>query len=185
LNQGRALVIALNKWDGQEDDHRKQVLHNLDRKLQYVPWASVITLSALHGTGIRELMRAIQTAWKSASADLSTSELTRVLERAYQQHQPPMSQGRSARLRYAHAGGKLPPRIIIHGTRTKTLPEAYRRYLANTFISHFKLHGTPVRLEFRDSENPYKNRKNTLSKRQLDKRKRLKKFTGRKSRGSK
>ena len=93
-----------------------------------------------------------------------------------------MKHGRTAKLRYAHGGGKLPPRIIIHGSRTDTIPEAYRRYLVNRFISHFKLKGTPVVLQFRDSANPYKDRKNKLSKRQLDKRKRLKKFSGRKGR---
>jgi len=185
LNQNRALVIALNKWDGLDDDHRKRVMQTLDRKLAYVSWASVVTISALHGTGVRELMRAIDTAWRSASRELPTSELTRVLVKAYKDHQPPMKQGRSAKLRYAHAGGKLPPRIIIHGNRTRTLPEAYRRYLVNTFIKHFDLKGTPLVLEFRDSDNPYKSRSNKLSKRQLDKRKRLKKFTGRKPRGRK
>ncbi len=182
LEQGRALVIALNKWDGLEEDHRAQVLKNIDRKLGYVPWASVVTISALHGSGIRELMQAIRAAWRSATIEMSTPELTRVLEKAYEHHQPPMKQGRSARLRYAHAGGKLPPRIIIHGRRTRTLTDAYRRYLANTFIKHFKLEGTPVALVFRDSDNPYKGRRNTLTKRQQDKRKRLKKFTGRQAR---
>lgn len=182
LDQGRALVIALNKWDGLEEDHRAQVLRNIDRKLGYVPWASVVTISALHGSGIRELMQAIRAAWRSATIEMSTPELTRVLEKAYEHHQPPMKQGRSARLRYAHAGGKLPPRIIIHGRRTRTLTDAYRRYLANTFIKHFRLEGTPVVLVFRDSDNPYKGRRNKLTKRQQDKRKRLKKFTGRQAR---
>jgi GTP-binding protein len=185
LEQGRAVVIALNKWDGLEEDHRKWVMQNIDRKLRYVPWARVVTISALHGSGIRELMRAVNAAWRSATRELSTPELTRVLQKAYQDHQPPMKQGRSARLRYAHAGGKLPPRIIIHGNRTRTLPDSYRRYLANTFINHFKLQGTPIALIFRDSKNPYKGSKNTLTKRQLAKRKRLKKFSGRKSRGRK
>jgi GTP-binding protein len=93
-----------------------------------------------------------------------------------------MKQGRVAKLRYAHAGGRLPPRIVIHGSRTDTIPDAYRRYLVNRFIKHFKLVGTPVFIEFRSSENPYKDRRNTLSRRQLEKRKRLKKFTTRKSR---
>jgi GTP-binding protein len=181
LRQGRAMVIALNKWDGLEEYHREQVKKTLDRKLGYVSWASVVTLSALHGTGIRELMEAILTAWRSATRELRTPELTRVLEKAYREHQPPLRQGRVARLRYAHAGGRLPPRIIIHGTRTATLPDSYRRYLANTFIAHFKLKGTPVFLDFKDSDNPYRGRKNALSKRQLDKRQRLKKFSGRKS----
>jgi GTP-binding protein len=182
VEQGRALVIALNKWDGLDPDHRRQVREGLERKLRYVDWARRITLSALHGSGIQELMDAVQEAWRSARRDLGTPELTRVLQDAFTAHQPPMKQGRVAKLRYAHSGGKMPPRIVIHGNRTDTVPEAYRRYLANRFIQHFKLTGTPVFLEFRDSDNPYRDRKNVLTKRQLEKRKRLKKFTSRKSR---
>lgn len=182
LNEGRALVLALNKWDGLDPDHRKRVKAELDRKLAYVDWAQRVTLSALHGSGVQELLDAVGTAWRSATADLGTPELTRVLQSAVEAHQPPMRQGRAAKLRYAHSGGKLPPRIVIHGNRTGTLPDAYRRYLANRFIRHFKLRGTPVLLEFRDSENPYKDRKNVLSERQKAKRRRLKKFTQRKSR---
>ncbi len=182
LTQGRAMVIALNKWDGLDPDHRKQVKSELDRRLQYVTWAQRVTLSALHGSGIQELMRAVKTAWRSALMDFSTPELTRVLKRAFDDHQPPMKLGRTAKLRYAHAGGKLPPRIIIHGSRTDTIPDGYRRYLVNKFISHFKLKGTPLVIQFRDSDNPYKDRKNKLTRRQQDKRRRLKKFTSRKSR---
>jgi GTP-binding protein len=182
LQQGRALVIALNKWDGLDPDHRRQVKSELDRKLAYVDWARRVTLSALHGSGIQELMDAVQQAWRSALRDFSTPELTRVLQAAFEAHQPPMKQGRVAKLRYAHAGGKLPPRIVIHGSRTDTVPDAYRRYLVNRFIRHFKLTGTPLFLEFRDSDNPYKDRKNVLSRRQIEKRKRLKKFTTRKGR---
>ncbi|NNK38382.1 MAG: ribosome biogenesis GTPase Der [Xanthomonadales bacterium] len=182
LNEGRALVLALNKWDGLDPDHRKAVLGELDRKLAYVEWARRVTLSALHGSGIQELIDAVQQAWRSARMDFRTPELTRVLKKAFEAHQPPMKQGRTAKLRYAHAGGKLPPRIVIHGSRTDTIPEAYRRYLANRFIRHFRLKGTPVFIEFRDSDNPYKNKKNVLTRRQLEKRKRLKKFTGRRSR---
>jgi GTP-binding protein len=182
LTQGRALVIALNKWDGLDPDHRKRIRSDIDRKLTYVDWAQRVTLSALHGSGLQELMKAVQVAWKSALKDFSTPELTRVLTAAFDAHQPPMKHGRTAKLRYAHSGGKLPPRIIIHGSRTDTIPDSYRRYLVNRFIKHFKLKGTPVFIDFRDSDNPYKNRKNVLSRRQLEKRKRLKKFTGRKSR---
>jgi GTP-binding protein len=182
LTQGRAMVIALNKWDGLDPDHRKQVKSELDRRLQYVTWAQRVTLSALHGSGIQELMRAVKTAWRSALMEFSTPELTRVLQQAFDAHQPPMKLGRTAKLRYAHAGGKLPPRIIIHGSRTDTIPDGYRRYLVNKFISHFKLKGTPLVIQFRDSDNPYKDRKNKLTRRQQEKRKRLKKFTSRKSR---
>jgi GTP-binding protein len=180
LEQGRALVIVLNKWDGLDEDHRKHVKSELDRRLVYVPWARHITLSALHGSGIQELMRAVREAWNSARMDFSTPELTRVLKHAFESHQPPMQHGRTAKLRYAHAGGKLPPRIIIHGSRTATLPDSYQRYLANRFITHFKMKGTPLMLNFRDSENPYKERTNKLTKRQVDKRRRLKKWTSHK-----
>jgi GTP-binding protein len=182
LEQGRAMVIALNKWDGLDPDHRKQVKKELDRRLQYVTWAQRVSLSALHGSGIQELMRAVKQAWRSALIDFSTPELTRVLKQVFEAHQPPMKLGRTAKLRYAHSGGKLPPRIVIHGSRTDTVPDSYRRYLASKFISHFKLKGTPLVILFRDSDNPYKDRKNKLTKRQQDKRRRLKKFTRRKSR---
>jgi GTP-binding protein len=182
LTQGRALVIALNKWDGLDADHRKQVRGELERKLTYVDWAQRVTISALHGSGLQELMDAVQRAWRSATMEFSTPQLTRVLQDAFEAHQPPMRQGRTAKLRYAHAGGKLPPRIVIHGSRTDTIPESYRRYLANRFIKHFKLKGTPLFIDFRDSSNPFKDRKNKLTERQLTKRRRLKKFTARKSR---
>jgi len=182
LTQGRALVIALNKWDGLDADHRKAVRAELDRKLAYVDWAQRVTISALHGSGLQELLNAVQRAWRSALAEFSTPELTRVLREAFDAHQPPMQQGRTAKLRYAHAGGKLPPRVVIHGSRTDTVPDTYRRSLANRSIQPFKLKGTPLLIDFRDSENPYKDRKNTLTRRQLEKRRRLKKFTGRKAR---
>ena len=180
LEQGRGLVIAVNKWDNLDPDHREQVLATLDRKLQFVPWARRIRISALHGTGMDLLMKAVNEAWTSATRDIPTPELTRVLQQAFEAHQPPMSQGRTARLRYAHMGGKIPPRIIIHGNRTDTIPDSYKRYLENTFIKAFRLVGTPVRLEFRGGGNPYQDRKNKLTDRQLRKRKRLKKFADRK-----
>ena len=184
LTEGRALVIALNKWDGLDAEHRRAVRAEIDRRLAYADWAQRVPISALHGSGLQELLDAVQTAWRSATAEFSTPELTRVLREAFEAHQPPMRQGRTAKLRYAHAGGKLPPRVIIHGSRTDTIPAAYRRYLVNRFIEHFGLRGTPLFVDFRDSENPFKDRKNKLTARQLQKRRRLKKFTGRKSRKS-
>ena len=103
-----------------------------------------------------------------------------MLQKAGEATQPPMSQGRASKLRFAHAGGSLPPRIIIHGNRTDAIPDSYRRYLENVFIKHFKLRGTPLMIEFRGGDNPYKDKKNVLTQRQLAKRKRLKKFTSRK-----
>jgi GTP-binding protein len=182
LQQGRALVMALNKWDGLDADHRERVKTELDRRLSYATWARRVTLSALHGSGVQELMDAVQEAWRSAGMDFSTPELTRVMIRAVEAHQPPMSQGRTAKLRFAHGGGKFPPRIIIHGSRTDSLPESYKRYLTSSFIHHFRLKGTPLVLEFRNSENPFKDKKNVLTRRQVQKRQRLKKFIGAKAR---
>ena len=91
-----------------------------------------------------------------------------------------MSKGRAIRLRYAHSGGKFPPRVVVHGNRIKQIQPAYRRYLENTFIRHFKLKGTPLWIQFREGDNPFKDRKNTLTDRQKAKRRRLKKFTARK-----
>lgn len=180
LRRGRALVIAMNKWDGLEEYDRKQVLSAMDRRLQYVTWTRQIRLSALHGSGLKELIKAVEEAWRSATIDMSTPELTRVLLKAFEAHQPPMSQGRSSRLRFAHAGGNLPPRIIIHGNRTDAIPASYKRYLENVFIKHYKLRGTPLFIEFRSGSNPYKDKKNKLTSRQIAKRQRLKKFTKRK-----
>lgn len=180
LEQGRGLVIAVNKWDGLDPDHREQVLSNLDRKLQFVTWARKIRISALHGTGMGHLMKAVNESFESATRQFSTPELTRVLIRAFEAHQPPMKQGRTARLRYAHQGGKLPPRIIIHGNRVDTVPDSYKRYLENTFSKAFKLTGTPVFIDFRGGANPYKSQKNKLSERQIRKRQRLKHFTDKK-----
>lgn len=176
MQQGKGLVLALNKWDGLDDDHRERVLSEMERKLQFVTWARTIRLSALHGSGLQELMNAVLEAWRSATMEFSTNELTKVLLKAFEAHQPPMSHGRTARLRYAHSGGKLPPRIIIHGNRTDTVPESYKRYLENTFIRHFKLKGTPLAINFRGGDNPFKDKKNVLSDRQKAKRRRLKKY---------
>ena len=182
LHQGRALVIAMNKWDGMDEYDRQQMLSGMDRRLQYVTWARQVRLSALHGSGLKELIKSVREAWRSATINMPTPELTRVLQKAWEAHQPPLSQGRSSRLRFAHSGGNLPPRIIVHGNRTDAIPPAYRRYLENVYIKHFKLRGTPLQIEFRSGENPYKDNKNILTQRQLAKRKRLKKFTKRKSR---
>jgi GTP-binding protein len=180
LQQGRALVFALNKWDGLSSEQRESLLSEMDRKLQYVGWARRVRLSALRGSGIGELMKAIDAAWESAMIDLPTPELTRVLRDAVESHQPAMSRGRAIRLRYAHSGGKFPPRVIVHGNRIDQIQPAYKRYLENTFIRHFRLRGTPIWILFREGDNPYKDRKNPLTDRQKAKRKRLKKFTTRK-----
>ncbi|MEN1957996.1 ribosome biogenesis GTPase Der [Luteimonas sp. MJ204] len=173
LDAGRALVVAVNKWDGLDTYQREQVEALLSRKLAFVPWAEAVRISALHGSGLRELFAAVHRAHASATRIFSTAEVTRAIEMAAESNPPPVVRGHAAKLRFAHPGGDTPPTIVVHGTRLRTLPDSYRRYLENFFRKRFKLVGTPVRFVFREGENPYKDRKNVLSERQVAKRKRL------------
>ena len=173
LERGRALVVVTNKWDGLAADQRKQVRDDLERRLPFLDFAERITISALHGTAVGDLLPAVERAYRAATRNMSTTELTRELEAAVMAHPPPLVRGRRIRLRYAHQGGRNPPVIVIHGNQTDKVPESYRRFLINRFRKAFKLKGTPVRLAFRTSDNPYKGRRNTLTPRQERKRKRL------------
>jgi len=177
LERGRALVVVTNKWDGLTANERKHVRDELERRLPFLDFAERITISALHGTAVGDLLPAVERAYKAATADLSTTELTRELESAVTAHPPPLVRGRRIRLRYAHQGGRNPPVIVIHGNQTERLPEAYRRYLINRFRKAFRLKGTPVRLSLRTGDNPYKSRRNKLTPRQERQRKRLIKHT--------
>jgi GTP-binding protein len=173
LERGRSLVVVINKWDGLSASERKHVRDELDRRLPFLDFAERLSISALHGTAVGDLLPAVERAFKAAITDLSTAELTRELEAAVAAHPPPMVRGRRIRLRYAHQGGRNPPVIVIHGNQTERVPEAYRRYLINRFRKAFKLKGTPVRLAFKSGENPYKDKRNKLTPRQERKRKRL------------
>ena len=173
LERGRALVVVTNKWDGLTAADRKHVRDELDRRLPFLDFAERITISALHGTAVGDLLPAVERAYKAATRDLSTTDLTRELESAVTAHQPPLVRGRRIRLRYAHQGGRNPPVIVIHGNQTEKLPESYRRYLINRFRKAFKLRGTPVRLSFKTGDNPYKGKRNKLTPRQERRRKRL------------
>lgn len=173
LERGRALLVVTNKWDGLSAEDRKHVRDELDRRLPFLDFAERITISALHGTAVGDLLPAVERAYAAATRDLSTTELTRELEAAVIAHPPPLVRGRRIRLRYAHQGGRNPPVIVIHGNQTEKLPEAYRRYLINRFRKVFKLKGTPVRLSFKTSDNPFKGKRNKLTPRQQQRRKRL------------
>ena len=173
LDAGRALVIVINKWDGLSTYQREQAEALLSRKLSFVEWAQSVRISALHGSGLRELFRAIHRAHASATREFGTSEVTQAIEAAYAANPPAVVRGHVAKLRFAHPGGANPPTFIIHGTRLKTLSETYRRYLENFFRKRFKLIGTPVRFVFKENDNPYKDKKNVLSDRQLAKRQRM------------
>jgi GTP-binding protein len=173
LERGRSLVVVTNKWDGLSADKRKHVRDELDRRLPFLDFAERITISALHGTAVGDVLPAVERAFKAAVIDMPTTELTRELEAAVTAHPPPLVRGRRIRLRYAHQGGRNPPVIVIHGNQTEKVPEAYRRYLINRFRKVFKLKGTPVRLAFKSGKNPYAGKRNKLTPRQEQKRKRL------------
>lgn len=177
LDSGRALVIAVNKWDKLDADYKTRIKMELDRKLSFIEFASIHFISALHGTGIGGLFRSVINAYHCATGQYSTPQLTRVLESAIRQHPPPMVRGRQIKLRYAHQGGQNPPKIIIHGNQTEAVPKGYRRYLQNYFSRSLKLEGTPLNIEFKRGINPYAGRKNTLTKRQLDKRRRRNRYS--------
>jgi GTP-binding protein len=156
LDSGRALAIGVNKWDHLDPDTRARVKSDLDRRLGFLDFAKIHFISALHGTGVGELLGSVREAYAAATRKLSTPELTRILEDALAAHQPPLVQGHSIKLRYAHQGGQNPPTIIIHGNRVDHVPDAYRRYLAGVYRKRLNLWGTPIRIEFRSSENPYR-----------------------------
>lgn len=176
LESGRALILVVNKWDGLTQDQREWVKIEIERKLPFLGFARHHFISALHGSGVGDLFEMVERVYASAMRDLSTPDLTRMLEAITQEHQPPLVHGRRIKLRYAHQGGKNPPIIVIHGNQTEHVPEPYKRYLVTRFRSALNLKGTPIRIEFRSGDNPYQGKKNKLTKRQIQKRQRLKKY---------
>lgn len=155
IESGRAVVIAVNKWDGLEKSEREWVATNVERRLPFLSFAKTHFISALHGSGVGLLFKSVNQAYDSAMAQLQTPRLTRILEDAVADHAPPLVKGRRIKFRYAHMGGKNPPRIIIHGNQTDATPNSYKRYLENTFRDVLKLHGTPVMIEFKKGKNPF------------------------------
>ncbi len=180
LDSGRSLALAINKWDGLESEQRDYNKTELHRRLSFVTFANQHFISALHGTGVGDLMKSIDQAYASAFREFNTKELTDLLEEAVFKHNPPLHQGRRIKLRYAHQGGKNPPIIVIHGSKVDKLNDAYKRYLMSFYINRLKLKGTPVRIEFRSGENPYAGKRNKLSRRQQEKKKRLMKHVKKK-----
>jgi GTP-binding protein len=173
LDAGRAVVIAVNKWDGMDPDDRKRVKEALKWRLGFLDFAKIHFISALHGTGVGDLYGSIDAGYASAMAKWSTNQLTRILQDVVQQHPPPIVRGHRIKLRYAHQGGSCPPRIIVHGTQTASVPRDYQRFLENTFRKVLKVEATPIRFEFRSPENPFEGRKNPLTQRQKKKKARL------------
>jgi GTP-binding protein len=172
IDSGRALVVALNKWDGMSADERSDVKAQVERKLAFASFARFHFISALHGSGVGDLYASVNEAFASAMAKWSTNRLTKLLEDVVADHQPPAVNNRRIKLRYAHQGGSNPPIIVVHGNQTDALPGSYKRYLENRFTKYLKVRGTPIRFEFRTGDNPFAGRKNTLTARQLAKKER-------------
>ena len=172
IDAGRALVVGINKWDGIDQDQRSWIKRELERRLRFADFVDLHFISALHGTGVGKLYKSIERAYHSATDKLSTNALTRILEDAVADHPPPLVRGRRIKLRYAHPGGRNPPLIIIHGNQVDGLPRHYIRYLEKTFRRALDLHGTPINIELKSSDNPYAGRKNVLNKRQIAKKRR-------------
>jgi len=171
--KGRALILAVNKWDGLSEHDRSTIVDQLDRRLPFLNFATTCFISALHGSGVGELFPHIEKAYASAMRELPTPVLTAILEKIVQEHQPPLVRGRRIKLRYAHQGGRNPPLVVIHGNQTGHVPATYKRYLENAFRKGMKLSGTPIRIEFKTGSNPYKGRKNKLTGRQQKRKTRM------------
>lgn len=159
LESGRSLVLAVNKWDGLDDHVKDRIKTELDRRLGFIDFARIHFISALHGTGVGHLYESVEEAFVSATKRISTSMVTKILDMAVFDHQPPMHQGRRIKLKYAHAGGYNPPIIVIHGNLAKKLPPSYKRYLMNYYRKSLKIMGTPIRIEFRETSNPFAGKK--------------------------
>ncbi|NIF30624.1 ribosome biogenesis GTPase Der [Enterobacter sp. Cy-643] len=173
LNSGRSLVIVVNKWDGLSNEVREQVKETLDYRLGFIDFARVHFISALHGSGVGNLFESVREAYDSSTRRVSTALLTRIMNMAAEDHQPPLVRGRRVKLKYAHAGGYNPPIVVIHGNQVKDLPDSYKRYLMNYFRKSLDVMGTPIRIQFKEGENPFAGKRNTLTPNQMRKRKRL------------
>ncbi|MCK3655928.1 ribosome biogenesis GTPase Der [Pasteurellaceae bacterium Macca] len=176
LNAGKSLVIVVNKWDGLSQEIKDNVKSELDRRLDFIDFARVHFISALHGSGVGNLFESIQEAYQCATKKTSTSMLTRILQMATEEHQPPLVNGRRVKLKYAHPGGYNPPIIVIHGNQMDRLADSYKRYLSNYFRKSLKIIGSPIRVLFQEGNNPFAGKRNKLTPSQLRKRKRLMKF---------
>jgi len=155
LDAGRALVVAINKWDGLKEDERDWIKREIDRKLMFLDFAEFHYISALRKKGLPELFKSVDIAYKAAFAKLATPQLTRVLIDALQQHQPPISKGIRPKLRYAHQGGSNPPIVVIHGSHVDGVKDSYTRFLEKTFRRTFQLSGTPLRVQYKQGSNPF------------------------------
>ncbi len=155
IEAGRALVLAVNKWDAVDEYRRSQIKQDIERKLNFMGFARTHFISALKGEGVNGLMASVDKAWAAAMTKLPTPQLTRALQDAVAKQEPPRHGATRPKLRYAHQGGSNPPIIVIHGNALEYVPDSYRRYLERTFMEQFQLQGTPLRVQFKTSKNPF------------------------------
>jgi GTP-binding protein len=156
-----------------DSDVKDEIKRELDRRLGFIDFARLHFISALYGTGVGHIFESVEEAFSSATKRVGTSKLTDIMEMAQEDHQPPLVRGRRVKLKYAHAGGYNPPRIIIHGNQVNDLPDSYKRYLMNYYRKALQVMGTPIKVEFREGANPYEGKKNQLTLSQQRKRKRM------------
>lgn len=175
VETGRALVIALNKWDGMDQEEKDKVRSEIRRRFAFVDFAKIHFISALHGTGVGDLYDSIHKAYASARKKLATNQLTQLLQVIVNDHAPPTINGRRIKLRYAHAGGQNPPTIVIHGKQTRKLPGDYSRYMEKSFRKLLKLEGTPLRIELRSDDNPFVKGEKDLTQQQIAQKRRIRK----------
>ncbi|NKB97453.1 MAG: ribosome biogenesis GTPase Der [Pseudomonadales bacterium] len=166
LDAGAAMVLAVNKCDGLDEDQRARVRTGVDRKLNFIPWLPIHRISALHGTGVGHLLGKVDEVYEAGEFEVSTSLLTKLVRNLVETHPAPAVRGRQIKIKMATHSGAHPPSVTIHGNQLKSLPASYKRYLENGIREALNLVGNPVKLEFRDSDNPFAGRRNQLTKRQ-------------------
>ena len=176
LDAGAGMVIAVNKWDGLPAEQREKVKKALDRRLTFVPWVPLEMISALHGTGVGVLLKKVQKIHDVGQFEVSTSMLTRLLRNLVASHPAPSVRGRPIKVKVATRAGSHPPRVVIHGNQLSSLPASYKKFLENGFRDALNLIGNPIKLDLRDSENPFAGKPNQLTQQQLERRKRMVKF---------
>ncbi|MCZ6708784.1 MAG: ribosome biogenesis GTPase Der [Gammaproteobacteria bacterium] len=181
---GSGVLVAMNKWDGLSANERTAADKTLDRRLSFAPWIPVMHISALHGSGVGHLLEEINRIHAAGEFDVGTSVLTKLLTAMVSAHPPPTVRGRPVKLRYAHKAGAHPPRIVIHGNQTRSVPASYVRYLENGFRKALALVGSPVAVELKTGDNPYAGKRNALTGRQQARRKRMIQHRKRKARRS-
>lgn len=155
LECGRALVVAINKWEVATEEQKDRIKREIARKLAFLDFAKFHYISALQGKGVGDLFASIDQAYAAAMVKIPTPKLTRALQLALERQQPPLSGRVRPKMRYAHQGGMNPPVVVIHGNALDSVPATYWRYLEHTFMKLFKLQGTPLRVQYKQSDNPY------------------------------